>query len=96
MTATTPTARTAAKAGDMPDAFIAEMTKLVRAGRAEATAAHFDAHGSAVLDHLSEPQRTELGALMEYDDTVIDLERVAGSQRGQPAATEVTAPSTSR
>jgi hypothetical protein len=52
-----------------------EMTRLVRAGRAEAAAAHFDRHSPAVLGGLSEAQRTLLDALMEYVDTVIDLER---------------------
>ena len=74
MTTTTATGQPKTEVAITPDEFMAEMTRLVRRGLAPAAAAFFDRHGPAVLDRLTEPQRTLLDALMEYADTVVELE----------------------
>ena len=91
MTPTTAATRAvgrAGKAGVTPDSFMQQMTRFVRAGRAEDAAALFDRHSTTVLDALSDSQRTLLDALMEYVDTVIDVERAAGREREQARGRE--------
>lgn len=71
------------------NAFMRQLTQLVQARRGTEAAAFFDRHSPAVLDRLSARQRFHLDALMEYADTVAELEAAATVRADAVAATDV-------
>jgi hypothetical protein len=61
-----------------PAEFLQRLTELARTRRVQEAAAFFDNHSADVRERLSRSQRYAVEEVMEYVDTVVDLQDTRG------------------
>jgi hypothetical protein len=73
---------TSTAAAISPAEFLQRLTELARARRVHEAAAFFDDHSADVRERLSRSQRYAVEEVMEYVDTVVDLQDARGGSKG--------------